>query len=159
VLNKPQIEKETVMKNQLHRIAALVAFTLFAICAAGTPAVAQNAYGGTFTLPQEVKWQGNTLVAGTYSFTVASTAVPARIMVKGPTGSTIILTSTTSQDRSDGPSVMTLQRRHGALYVQDLFLHELDMHLRFAAPKRDKARELAQGPVETQQILMASLTK
>ena len=147
------------MKNQLNRIAVLVAFSIFAVCAAGTPAVAQDAYRGTFTLPQEVKWQGNTLPAGTYSFALASTVVPARLIVKGPTGSQVILTSATSEDRSAKPSVLTLERSHGALYVQDIFLQELDMHLRFTAPKREEPRELAQGTIETEQILVASLRK
>jgi hypothetical protein len=147
------------MKNQLNRIAVLVALSIFAVCAAGTPAVAQDAYRGTFTLPQEVKWQGNTLPAGTYSFALASAAVPARIIVRGSTGTKFILTSSTSQDRSTGPSVMTLARRHGALYVQDIFVHELDMDLHFAAPKSEESRQLARGTIETEQILVASLNK
>jgi hypothetical protein len=143
------------MKNQLNRIAVLVAFSIFAVCAAGTPAVAQDAYRGTFTLPQEVKWQGNTIPAGTYTFAMASAAVPARIIVRGETGSRIILTSSTGQDRSTGPSVMTLGRRHGQLYVQDIFLSELNMDLHFVAPKSQESRELAQGTTDTQQILVA----
>jgi hypothetical protein len=155
----PHIGKEIIMRAHLNRIAVLVALAIFAVCAGATPVVAQDAFRGTFNLPNEVQWQGTKLPAGAYSISLASTSVPARITLKGPGGTAFVLTSSTSRHNTAGSSVITLERHHGKSYVKDIYLQDLNLHLCYRAPKNAEDRELAQGATPTEQILVASLRK
>jgi len=146
------------MKNNLSRILTIVAIGLIAICAAPAPASAQDAYQGRFTLSNDVRWSQVLLPAGEYTFALKSAALPAQIILHGPNGFAMVMTSATSTRKGDAPSSITVQRHGGMRVVSDLYLAELGIDLRYATPKLPH-NEIAQGPAETEQVLVAMATK
>ena len=122
------------MKNTLSRILAIVAIGLIAICAAPAPASAQDAYQGRFTLSNDVRWSQALLPAGEYTFVLKSAALPAQIILHGPNGFVMVMTSATYTRKGDAPSSITLERHGGMRVVSDLYLAELGIDLRYAIP-------------------------
>ena len=148
------------MKANFSRILAIAAIALVTICASATPASAQSAYRGSFTLPNDVRWANAVLPAGDYKFDLASVGLPARISLWGPNGGAFITTAITDQKNDGGASVMTIERRGGMRFVSDIYLADLGLHLHYKAPSLPKSeQELAQGPVSTEQVLIAMATK
>jgi len=146
------------MKNNLSRILTIVAIGLIAVCASPAPAAAQDAYKGRFTLDNDVRWAQVMLPAGEYTFALKSVGLPAQIILHGPNGFAIVLTSSTDTKNSDAPSSITVDRVGGMRVVRDLHLAELDIDLRYSAPKLPH-NEIAQGPRTTEQVLVAMTTK
>jgi len=145
------------MKNNLSRILAIVAIALIAVCAAPAPAAAQDAYKGRFTLTSDVRWGQAALPAGEYTFSLKSAALPAQILVHGPNGFAFVMTSSTETKKGDA-SFINIERRGGMRVVSDLYLAELGIDLRYSAPKLPH-NEIAQGPRETERVLVAMATK
>jgi hypothetical protein len=144
------------MKSNFSRILAVTAIALIALCATATPASAQNAFKGTFTLPDDVRWASATMPAGDYSFVLKSAATPAVIRVDGPNGSAFILPVEADRKDSGDSSRLTIERRGATRFVSEIYLADLGLHLHYSAPSLPKSeRLLAQGPVSTEQVLMA----
>jgi hypothetical protein len=146
------------MKNNLSRILTIVAIGLIAVCASPAPAAAQDAYKGRFTLANDVRWSQTLLPAGEYTFALKSNSLPAQILIHGPNGFAMVLTSATSRKEGNASSSITIERRGGMRVVSDLYLAELGLDLRYAAPKLPHD-EIAQGPSSTEQVLVAMTTK
>ena len=142
------------MKNNLSRILTIAAIALIAVCASPAPAAAQDAYKGRFTLTNDVRWSQALLPAGEYTFSLKSNALPAQILIHGPNGFAMILTSVASRKDSDASSTMTIERRGGMRVVRDLYLAELGLDLRYAAPKLPH-NEIAQESRSTERVLVA----
>jgi hypothetical protein len=148
------------MKSSFSRILAIVTMGLIAVCASARPAAAQNAFQGNFTLPNEVRWAGAMLPAGDYTFSLKSAGMPAQITLSGPNGRAFVLTSASDQRASGGPSSLTIEHHGGTRFVRELYLADLNLHLRYGAPSMPKnERQLAQGPVFTEQVLIAMAKK
>ncbi len=146
------------MKSNFTRILAITAIALIAVCASATSAFAQNqnAFKGSFTLPNDVSWAGTKLPAGDYTFVMKSSALPAQIVLTGSNGSVFIQTGATDKRNDGESSVMTIEHRGGASFVRDLYLADLGVHLRYFAPSLPKnERRLAQGLASTEQVLVA----
>jgi hypothetical protein len=139
------------MKNLL----AIAALGLFAICASTIPAAAQDVCAGSFTLTQEVRWQGATLPAGDYTFSMKSVAAPSQIILHGPNGYAFVSAIVADSDSRSDRSVMTIEHRGGQSVVRELYLAPIGRSLKYSAPKVPKDQELAQGPVTTEQVLVA----
>jgi hypothetical protein len=146
------------MKNTLSRILTVIAIGLIAVCASPAPAAAQDAYKGRFTLANDVRWSQVMLPAGEYTFSLKSASVPAQIILHGPNGFAIVMTSATDTKNSDAPSSITVERVGGVRVVSDLHLAELGIDLRYSVPKLPH-NEIAQGPRITEQVLVAMTTK
>jgi hypothetical protein len=146
------------MKNNLSRILTIIAIGLIAVCASPAPASAQDAYKGRFTLDSDVRWSQVLLPAGEYTFALKSAALPAQIILHGPNGFAMVMTSSTDTKNSDAPSSITVERVAGMRVVRDLHLAELGIDLRYPAPKLPN-NEIAQGPRSTEQVLVAMTTK
>ena len=142
------------MKSFQNRMLTIAAVALAAISASAPRASAQAATG-SFTLPNEVRWQASTLPAGDYTFRMDSAATPARIVLNGPKGYSFI--SALVADRGDvsEQSSLTIEHRGSTSIVRELYLGQLGVRLRYYVPKGPKDMELAQGPVTTERILVA----
>jgi hypothetical protein len=151
--------RSIIMKSLQNRILAITALGFFAVCATAIPASAQGACAGSFTLPQEVSWQGAKLPAGDYTFSMASVAAPSRIKLHGPNGFAFVAAIVADSDNVSDRSVMTIERRGGMSVVRDLYLAPIGLRLKYSVPERQKDQELAQGPATTEQILVAMATK
>lgn len=146
------------MKNTLGRILTIIAIGLIAVCASPAPAAAQDAYKGRFTLTEDVRWSQTMLPAGEYTLSLKSASVPAQIILHGPNGFAIVMSSSTDTKNSDAPSSITVERVGGMRVVRDLHLAELGIDLRYSVPKLPH-NEIAQGPRTTEQVLVAMTTK
>jgi hypothetical protein len=147
------------MKSHLTRMLAIAAIGLFTVFASATPASAQVAFKGAFTLPSEVRWQGKNLPAGDYTFSMKSATVPNQLFVKGPNGGTFILTSATDDRAAGEQSFLTVERHGGTSFIREMYLAGLSLHLRYSAPRTPKNEQrLAQGPVTTERVLIAANT-
>jgi hypothetical protein len=142
------------MKTALGRILALATVGLIAACAVATPASAQNAFRGTFTLSNDVQWGNAKLPAGEYSILMKSAALPAQIVLEGPNGGSFILASSASKGVVDATSSITLEQRGGTQFVREIYLAPLQLRLRYGVAKQAND-ELAQEPEATGQVLIA----
>lgn len=142
------------MKSLRNRMLAIAVFALAAVCASATPASAQAAFRGSFTLSHEVRWQNATLPAGDYTFEIKSLATPSTLTVKGPNGSQFITALVADQKATD-QSMLIVESRNGKSVVSELRMSIINRSLRYAVPKAPKDVELAQGPVTREQILVA----
>ena len=133
------------------KLYTAAAIGLLTVCASAVPASAQNAIKGSFTLTHEIRWQNANLPAGDYTFRADSRH--SAMIVTGPNGSVFELAKVVDS-KSDGPSVLKLERRGGTFYVCELDLPQLDMKASYSVPSASKDEELAQGPA-TEQILVA----
>jgi hypothetical protein len=142
------------MKSLMNRVLVLAAFALAVVCANATPASAQTACRGHFTLSHEVRWQNATLPAGDYTFEMQSVATPSLITVKGPNGSQFI-TATVADEKNIEQSMLIVENRGGRSTVAELRLSAIGRSFRYAVPKAPKEAEVAQGPATSEQILVA----
>jgi hypothetical protein len=144
------------MKANFSRILAIATLGLIAVCSSASAASAQSVFKGTFTLPEDVRWGNASLPAGDYSFSLKSTSLPAQISVQGPNGAAFIMTPSTDQRDQGDSSYLTIERRGGTRFVRTMYLADLGLELRYAAPSIPKnERQLAQGPASTEQVLIA----
>ena len=144
------------MKSIRNRVLAIVAIGLATVSISAIPAAAQSAYKGSFTLPNDVRWQGKTLPAGDYTFSMKSAASPAIVELDGPNGGAFIAALTVDKAAAGDHSFMTLERRGGSSVVRDLYLAEIGIRVHYSVPKPDKDQQLAKGPLTTEQVLIAS---
>ena len=144
------------MKTNFTRIVAIATFGLIAICASASSASAQNAFQGKFTLPNDVRWANASLPAGDYTFSLDSTTMPGRVLLRGPNGGAFILTSASDNRNEGDSSKLTIEHRGDISFVRSMYLADLGVELTYSAPKTPKQDvELAQGPVSTEQVLIA----
>jgi hypothetical protein len=144
------------MKAQVNRLFAIAAIGLFSVAVSALPAAAQDAVRGRFTLPHSVRWQGATLPAGDYTFSLPSLAATTPTIVTGPNGSVFELAHINSYFRSESPSVLILEQRNGAYYVRELDLSEVGVQILYRVPKQRRDDEpLAQAPATTEKVLVA----
>ena len=145
------------MKSLRNRVLAIAALGIATICANASPATAQAmAFKGSFTLPNEVRWQGATLPAGDYTFSLKSASGPDLIQLQGPKGGAFVVSLTASKDDVSDHSVMTIEHRAGMSIVRELYLAQIGLRLHYYVPKPAKDEQLAQGPVTTEQVLVAA---
>ena len=146
------------MTSLRNRMLVIASFALAAIFASATPAAAQQAFKGSFTLTHEVRWQKATLPAGDYTFEIKSVSVPSLITLKGPNGSSFI-PALVANDRVSEQSMLVIETYGSISAVTELRLSSIGRTLRYAAPKAPKDVELAQGPVTREQVLVAMKAK
>jgi hypothetical protein len=142
------------MKSLRNRMLVIATFALAAVCASATPAAAQAACKGSFTLSHEVRWQNATLPAGDYTFEMKSVTSPSLITIKGPNGYQFV-TALVADEKAFEQSMLIIEHRGNASVVSELRLSSIGRSLRYAVPKAPKDVELAQGPVTHEQILVA----
>jgi hypothetical protein len=149
------------MKTNRIRILAMVALGLLAAGACVSSAAAQSstACQGSFTLPEEVRWQGRVLPAGDYSFSLKSAALPALLELRGPRGVNVLMTAGLSKGDTNERSFLTIERRGDLGYVRELYLAPIGVHFRYQVPKVPKAELLAQGPATTERVLISAVAK
>jgi len=147
------------MKTNRIRLLAMAAVGLAAVCASAKPVSAQNAWQGSFTLPNEVHWQGAVLPAGEYTFSMESAASPNKMVVRGKDAAAIIVTIATSTGSKSQPSQLTIERRGDAYFVSEMYSADLGVQFRYSIPAPSKDELLAQNRASTEHVLIAELRK
>jgi hypothetical protein len=142
------------MKSLPNRMLVIAAVALAAVCLSAVPASAQLVCKGSFTLSHQVRWQNATLPAGDYTFEMQSLASPSRITLKGPNGYQFVTAMVANETNID-ESMLIVENRGGRSAIAELRLSAIGRTFRYAVPKAPKDVEVAQGPVTSEQILVA----
>src|SRR4029077_11297875 len=146
------------MTSLRNRMLVIAAFALAAVFASATPAAAQGAFKGSFTLSHEVRWQNATLPAGEYTFEMKSVNAPSLITLNGPSGHQFI-TALVANEKDSEQSMLVIETRGNTSAVSELCLAPIGRSLRYAVPKAPKDVELAQVPLTREQVLVAMNVK
>lgn len=142
------------MASLRNRMLLMAALALAAICASAVPASAQAVCAGGFTLPSDVRWQGWTFPAGNYTFRLDCLA-PRVITLKGPNGTAFVYPVVADQAAAGKQGSLTIVRRNGRAFVQDMYLAPIGVRLQYEIPKAPKEELLAEGPATVERILVA----
>lgn len=102
-------------------------------------------FKGTFTLPFETRWGTAVLPPGDYTLSVHSTALPARVMVRGKDGSSLIFAEALATRRGSNHSTLFVVRNARQGLVRSLYVVELGMMFYYATPKSERTL-IAEGP-------------
>src|SRR6266487_3004084 len=155
---KFDLERIFTMKINRIRILVMAALGLFAVAALVGPAAAQSstACKGNFTLPNDVRWSGNVLQAGEYSFVLKSAALPAQLELRGPNGVQMLMSPSQSRRKAGQRSFMAIERRHGSGYVRELYLAPIGVHFFYHVPKVPKEELLAQETPAAERVLISA---
>ena len=87
---------------------------------------------------------------------VAESAPSVHIVVSGANGSQFVFTSSTDVKSIDAPSNLKIVRHNGESRINQLYLADLHLVLNYQEGSKSKDKELAMGPVSTEQVLIAS---
>jgi hypothetical protein len=71
---------------------ALFATMLLAACFTASPANAQSAFDGRFTLPETAYWEQHVLPAGSYQLSITATGLPSVVVVRDTTSGKTVAT-------------------------------------------------------------------
>ena len=123
------------MKKLFHSICMAGAL-LGLVVAWPHPVQAQNVVQGTFVLPFEVQWQGQTLARGEYHFRLPSARVGGVISIRDAQGRTRLLVVTGLKDDFSGPSSLTIVKRSGKRYVSSLAIKQIDTKFEYSVPSQ-----------------------
>jgi hypothetical protein len=99
------------MKSLQTRMLAIIGPGLLGICASASQATAQNTANGSFRLSHEILWQNAAIPAGEYAFATPSLAGSEPMLVRGPKGVVFQLLTVISDNHSDRPNALILERR------------------------------------------------
>jgi hypothetical protein len=134
--------------NRSLQAAGLLVLAALAFC--GT-ARAQVYSRGSFVLPYQARWQGGTLPAGKYCFTVQDILQGGMtlVFIRGPRDmrGKMIAAPTGTTDFS-GKSSLIIVTVHGKRYVRSLRLHPMDTEFEYTVPKA-RRKDLREVAVET----------
>jgi hypothetical protein len=156
---KFDLERSFTMKTNRIRTLVMATLGLFAAAALAGPAAAQSACKGNFKLSNDIRWNGNVLPAGEYSFVLESATVPALIVLRGPKGSQILMSVGQTRSKDGKQSFMAIERRHGSGYVRELYLAPIGVHFFYNVPKAPKEELLAQETPTTERVLISTTGK
>lgn len=144
------------MTSLRNRVLAIAAFGLATVFASARPAAAQNVIQGSFTLTEEVRWQGSTLPAGDYTFYMKSVSSPSVIRLDGPNGGAFVAAIATDQLKPGQPSVLIVERHGDMRVVRELDLPQIGLRIQYPAPKASKDEKLlARGPVTKEEVAVS----
>lgn len=134
------------MKGTIHSIrVAGVLLGLVAALACSNSVRAQDAARGKFVLPFDVQWQGKTLPAGEYHFSLPSAQPGGVLFIRDAQDRGKMLVMTPAKERFHGQNALTIVNRGGKQYVSSLALQWIGT-LVYSVPNQKRAeRERALG--------------
>ena len=136
------------MKKLFHSICVTGALIGFA-AAWPHPAPAQDVARGTFVLPFDVQWQGNTLERGEYHFRLPSARVGGVITIRDAQGRAKLLVVTGLKDDFSGTSRLTIVKRSGKRYVSSLAIEQIETKFEYSLPsQKTEVGELREAAVQ-----------
>ena len=125
------------MKGLVHSVRTAIAILGLAGAFAYPHAVrAQDGARGSFVLPFEVQWQGQTLAPGEYHFRLPARGVGQVLSIRDSQNHGKLMVVTGVLDDFSGPSALTIVERNGRRYVCSLALEEIGTKLEDSAPSQ-----------------------
>ena len=133
------------MKTTMHSIRILgTLLTIMAVLAPCSSLWALNETGGSFVLPHDVQWNGTTLPAGQYHFTLSSGDFGGVLHIRDGHQNGKMLVIATAQGKTPDRSALTIVRRNGKWHVASLSLEGKHATLEYSVPAPTRAeREIA----------------
>ena len=123
------------MKSLVHSIRLAIAILGIAGAFACPHAVrAQDGARGSFVLPFEVQWQGQTLAPGEYHFRLPARGIGKVLSIRDAQNHGKLMVVTGVMDDFSGPSALTIVERNGRKYVSSLALGEIGAKLEYPTP-------------------------
>ena len=142
------------MKSLRNRVLMLVAAGLLSIGLGASAAQAQATYKGSFTLPDDIRWQNSKMPAGNYTFVVTSASRNQPITVTGPDGTVFQLPLFVENTKLTEKSVLKLEWRGEDIYVREMDLGQVGLSFAYRVPKAT-ANDKLLAKAGTDQILIA----
>ena len=132
------------MKTTIHPIRIVgTLLTIVAVLACCSSVWALGETHGDFVLPFDVQWNGTTLQAGQYHFTLSS-ELRGLLRVRDGRQNGKLLVTAIGLGKAPDRSALTIVRRNGKWYVASLSLKGRDTTLEYSLPPPSKAeREMA----------------
>jgi hypothetical protein len=140
-------KKEIPMKSiRNYAYASLLALT--ALNVVPSPASAQEAAHGKFTLTHDVRWQNAVVPAGDYQFSYNEEAAPRLLMLNKLNGSRtgfMLLVRDSEDAKPTDLSRLILQTTADGTYVSAMQLPEFGVTLHFRVPSATAERRIAKA--------------
>jgi hypothetical protein len=103
---------------------------------------------GNFVLPFDVQWNGTTLPAGQYHFTLSSGGWGGVLHIRDGRQNSKMLVVTMALGKTPAGSALTIVRRQGKWYVASLDLEGTDATLEYRVPALTKAEREMEASIQ-----------
>ena len=149
-------QKGRSMKTTIHsfRIAGTL-LAIVAVLACGSSAWAQAVALGTFVLPVDVQWNGATLPAGQYHFTLHSGQFGGVLLIRDGRQKDKMLAVTMGIGRTPDHSALTIVRRQDKWHVASLALETICETLEYSVPAPTKAERKMDASIQVIPVRIA----
>ena len=137
------------MKMTIHSFCfAASLLTVVAALACGSLAWAQGAAVGHFVLPVDVQWNGATLPAGQYHFTLPSGRFGGILLIRDGQEKGKMLVVTEGKGTRPNHSALTIVRRKGQWHVASLALDFMGTTLMYWVPSQTKVERETEASIQ-----------
>jgi len=137
------------MKTTIHSIRIVgTLLTIVAVLACSSSAWALGEPSGSFVLPFDVQWNGATLPAGQYDFTLSSGQLGGVLHVRDGRQHRNMLVVAVALGETPNHSALTIVRRKGKWYVASLALEGRDETLEYRVPAPTKAEREMEASIQ-----------
>ena len=127
------------------KIAGVLMLVAFG-CVPQGRAQRSSAFDGKFSLSEPVVWQGKMLPAGDYTFSVTSKDSTAKLVLRGPKATVVILPSGRSDGAANHHSAILIELRGKTRFVRELSLNNPPVAFRYQVPSLPKYESAQQAP-------------
>jgi hypothetical protein len=142
------------MKTTIHPIrivGTLLIIVAVLACCSSVWAIGET--GGTFVLPFEVQWNGATLPAGQYHFTLSSGELGGALIIRDERQNARFAL-TMGIGKTPDRNALTIVRRNGKWYVASLSLKGRDTTLEYSLPAPSKAERKMEVSMQVIPVLI-----
>jgi len=137
------------MKTTMHSIRILgTLLTLMAVLASCSSLWALGETGGNFVLPFDVQWNGTTLPAGQYHFTLSPGELGGVLQIRDGHQNGKMLVLAIALGKTPEGSALTIVRRQGKWHVASLALEGKSATLEYSVPTPTKAEREMEASIQ-----------
>jgi len=137
------------MKTTIHSIRIVgTLLTVVAVLACSSSVWGLRETVGNFVLPFDVQWNGTTLPAGQYHFTLSSGQLGGVLLIRDAQESGKLLAVAIAEGKTPDRSALTIVRRSGKWYVASLALKGRDATLEYRLPAPSKAEREMEASIQ-----------
>jgi hypothetical protein len=141
--------EETHMKTTIHSIRIVgTLLTTIAVLAFCSSVWGLGETSGNFVLPYDVQWNGTTLPAGQYHFTLSSGELGGVLQIRDGRQNRKMLVVATGLGKTPNRSALTILMRNGKWHVASLALEGRGTTLEYALPAATKADREIQASIQ-----------
>jgi len=140
--------EETHMKTTIHSIRIVgTLLTTIAVLACCSSVWGLGETSGNFVLPYDVQWNGRTLPAGQYHFTLSSGELHGVLQIRDGRQNTMLVMAM-GLGKTPNRSALTILMRNGKWHVASLALEGKGTTLEYALPAPTKADREMQASIQ-----------